>query len=64
MLVFLRAVVGSPDAGLLALFGDGDLITETAPLVLGVGGLFLSALPWSPPLLLVTLMLESIVGGC
>jgi hypothetical protein len=59
-----RAVVGPPDAGLLAQIGDGVLITETAPLVLGVGGLFLSVLPCSPPLLLVTLMLESIVGGC
>jgi hypothetical protein len=36
----VRAVVDSLDADLLALFGDGVLSTDVAPLALGVGGLF------------------------
>jgi hypothetical protein len=62
--LFGRAVVDSLDADLLALFGDGVLSTDVAPLVLRVGGLSLGVLPIPPPLLIVTLMLESIVGGC
>jgi hypothetical protein len=59
-----RAVVDSLDADLLALFGDGVLSTDVAPLVLGVGGLSLGVLSIPPPLLLVILMLRSIVDGC
>jgi hypothetical protein len=59
-----RAVVGSLYADLLALFGDGVLITDAAPLALGVGGLSLGVIPIPPPLLLVILMFRSIVDGC
>ena len=57
-----RAVVGSLDADLLALFGDGVL--SIAPLALGVGGLSLGVIPIPPPLLLVILMFRSIVDRC
>jgi hypothetical protein len=61
-----RVAVDSLDADLPVLFGDGVLSPVVALLALGVGGLFLKlfgVLPIPPPLLLVILMLESIVGG-
>ena len=57
-------MVGSLDADLLVLFGDGVLDIDAAPLVLGVGGLSLGVIPIPPPLLLVILMFRSIVDGC